>query len=90
MYSQYWSDFNTVFLITIFGCFLHSEGCFITLFMGKRREVARRVAGYKIEVLQCGGRRSGDGVDAGRQNDPKNETRQQNNGPNMTATPLHF
>jgi hypothetical protein len=42
MYSQYWSDFNTVFLITIFGCFLHSEGCFITLFMGKRREVARR------------------------------------------------
>lgn len=32
MYSQYWSDFNTVFLITIFGCFLHSEDCFITLF----------------------------------------------------------
>ncbi len=42
MYSQYWSDFNTVFLITIFGCFLHSVDCFITLFMGKRQEVACR------------------------------------------------
>ncbi len=89
MYSQYWSDFNTVFLITIFGCFLHSVDCFITLFMGKRQEVACR-CGFKIGVLQCGGRRSSDGVDAGHQNGPKNETRQQNNGPNMTATPLHF
>lgn len=42
MYSQYWSDFNTVFLITIFGCFLTCLCCFITLFIGKRQEVARR------------------------------------------------
>lgn len=42
MYSQYWSDFNTVFLITIFGFFLHSADCFITLFMGKRQEVTCR------------------------------------------------
>jgi hypothetical protein len=89
MYSQYWSDFNTVFLITIFGCFLHSADCFITLFMGKRQEVACRCGVLKSGYsMWC--RRSGDGVDAGRQNAPKNETRQQNNGPNMTATPLHF
>ena len=42
MYSQYWSDFNTVFLITIFGCFLHKMRCFITLFIGRRQELARR------------------------------------------------
>lgn len=41
MYSQYWSDFNTVFLITILGCFLNSAGCFITLFISKRQKVAR-------------------------------------------------
>ncbi len=48
MYSQYWSDFNTVFLITILGCFLNRLRCFITLFISKRQEVARRVAGFKI------------------------------------------
>lgn len=42
MYSQYWSDFNTVFLITILGCFLNRARCFITLFIGGRQELARR------------------------------------------------
>lgn len=42
MYSQYWTDFNTVFLITIFGYFLNRVRCFITLFMGGRQELARR------------------------------------------------
>jgi hypothetical protein len=32
----------------------------------------------------------GDGVDAGQQHDPEDKARQQNNGPNVTAIPLHF
>lgn len=93
MYSQSYTHFNTVFLITLLASFLTCRDCFTSVISKRQIETAVTLSPLQrafLLLLHVVAKGSGHGADTGNNDAPENKAREQRGRPDIAAIEFHF